>query len=185
MQMKALTIRHPEITRESLLVMAEEIRGAWIGIRIAACLLLLAGWKSTQVAEIFGLTRWSVVKWIRKANMKGLEGIEDSMRSGRPSQFDDDLKKELDKALSKSPKEFGIQRVRWDGVVVVEYLKRFHGKEIHVRHAQRWIRNLGYSLRQPIYRYVQATKEGVNEFHEDLKKTRFGAKKQRGKGNTI
>jgi transposase len=183
--MKALTIKHPEITRESLLMMAENIRGAWVGIRIAACLLLLSGWKSTQVSELFGLTRWSVVKWIRRANMQGLEGIEDSVRPGRPSQLDNALKKGLDKALSKSPKEFGIQRVRWDGVVVAEYLKRFHGIEIHVRHAQRWIRNLGYSLRQPIYRYVQAKKEGVNEFHEELKKTQSGAKKRRGKGNTI
>lgn len=183
--MKALTIKHSEITRETLLMMAEEIHGAWIGIRIAACLLLLSGWKSTQVAEIFGLTRWSVVKWIRKANMKGLEGIKDCSRPGRPSQFDDNLTQELNKALSRSPKEFGIRRVRWDGVVVTEYLKRIHGIEIHVRHAQRWIRNLGYSLRQPIYRYVQATKEGVNEFHEELKKTQLGAKKRRGKGNTI
>ena len=155
--MRALTIEHSEITRESLLGMAEGIRGAWIGIRIAGYLLLLSGWKSTQVAELFGLSRWAVVKWIRKANLKGLEGIKDSARPGRPSQFDDELRKELDEALSKSPKEFGIQRVRWDGVVVAEYLKRFYGIEIHVRHAQRWIRNLGYSLRQPIYRYVQAT----------------------------
>ncbi len=166
--MKALTIKHSEITRESLLMMAEDICGAWIGIRIAACLLLLSGWKSTHVAELFGVTRWSVFKWIRKLNMKGLKGIEDVVRTGRPSQFDNALEKRLDKALSKSPKEFGIQRVRWDGVVVAEYLKRFHGIEIHVCHAQRWIRNLDYSLRQTIYRYVQATKEGVNEFHEGL-----------------
>lgn len=97
-----------------------------------------------------------------------LEGIEDGVRTGRPSQFDNAMEKGLDKALSKSPKEFGIQRVRWDGVVVAEYLKRFHGIEIHMRQAQIWLRNLGYSLRKPIYRYVQAIKEGVNEFHKGL-----------------
>lgn len=32
--MKALTIKHSEITRESLLMMTEDIRGAWIGIRV-------------------------------------------------------------------------------------------------------------------------------------------------------
>ncbi|MFA4828538.1 MAG: winged helix-turn-helix domain-containing protein [Thermodesulfovibrionales bacterium] len=156
--MTALTIKYSEITRKALLMMAEEIRRAWIGIRIVACLFLSSGWKSTHVEELFGLTRWSVVKWISKVKMKGLEGIEDGVRTGRPSQFDNAMEKGLDKALSKSPKEFGIQRVRWDGVVVAEYLKRFHGIEIHMRQAQRWIRNLGYSLRQPTYRYVQATK---------------------------
>lgn len=47
--MKALTIKHSEITRESLLMMAEDIRGAWIGIRIAACLLFLSGWKGLKM----------------------------------------------------------------------------------------------------------------------------------------
>jgi transposase len=54
---------------------------------------------------------------------------------------------------------------------VVEYLERVHGVHVKVRQAQRWIRRLGFSLRQPIYRYVQATEEGVKEFRQNLKKT--------------
>lgn len=177
--MKALSIVHPEISRESLLQMAEKINGAWIGIRIAAYLLILAGWKSTQIAELFGLSRCSVVKWIQKANSNGLEAVKDIPRSGRPSQFDKKLMQTLEEILSKSPKDFGIPRVRWDGVVLVEYIKRVHHIKIHVRHAQRLIRKLGYSLRQPIYRFVQASEKGVKEFHEELKKTSSGHKKQR------
>ncbi len=71
--MKALSITNTNVTSESLLQMAEEIPGAWIGIRIAAYLLLLSGWKSSQVAFLFGITRWSVVKWIYKANEKCLK----------------------------------------------------------------------------------------------------------------
>lgn len=40
--MKALTIINESVTREALLEMVEKIPGAWIGIRIAALLLLLA-----------------------------------------------------------------------------------------------------------------------------------------------
>lgn len=174
--MKPLSITHTEINRESLLKAAENIPGAWIGIRIAAFLLILSGWKSSQVAELFDLTRWAVVKWINKANQQGLEAINDRPRSGRPSQFDESLKKELEKVLSKSPKDFGIPRVRWDGKVFAEYIDRFHNKKITVRHAQRLIRDLGYSLRQPIYRYVQASKVGVEEFRATLKKTSIGKK---------
>lgn len=183
--MKALSIQHGSISRESLLRMAEEIPGAWIGIRIAAYLLMLSGWKTSQVAELFGLTRWAVVKWVYKANQEGVEAVKDSPRSGRPSQIDEGLMKELEEALSKSPKEFGIPRVRWDGVVVAEYIKRFHRIPIHIRHAQRLIRHLGYSLRQPIYRFVQASKEGLKEFHIELKKTSIGSKKQRKEDNAF
>ena len=40
--MKALSLNHPEINRESLLAKADAFAGAWIGIRIAALLLLLS-----------------------------------------------------------------------------------------------------------------------------------------------
>ena len=115
--MKALTLSHPSLTREILLRKADETPGAWIGIRIAALLLILSGWKSTQVAELIGLTRWAVVKWIQKANSDGVETVNDRARSGRPSHFDENVMKTLDEALSKSPQDFGIPRAQWDGVV--------------------------------------------------------------------
>ena len=175
--MKALTITNTSITREALLQMAEEIPGAWSGFRIAAILLALEGWKSSQIARLFAVSRWSVVKWIRWANEEGLCGLEEGHRCGRPSLIDGQIQKTLAEALESSPRELGLKRNRWDGVVVVEYLERIHGIKLKVRQAQRWIRRLGFSLRQPIYRYAQATREGVEEFGKRLKKTPSGQKK--------
>jgi len=175
--MKALTVTNKSVTREALLEMAEMIPGAWMGIRIAALLLILEGWKSSQIARLFDLTRWSVVKWIQRVNEQGVSGLEEKERSGRPCRLDPNVQQELEKALEREPREFGLKRNRWDGIVVVEYLERFHGIKIQVRQAQRWIRRLGFSLRQPMYRYVQATMEGVEEFRETLKKTPDGHKK--------
>ena len=176
--MKALTLCNPSLTREILLRKADETPGAWIGIRIAGLLLILSGWKSTQVAELFGLTRWAVVKWIQKANSDGVETVTDRARSGRPPRLDEDVLSKLDEALSKSPQDFGIPRAKWDGVIFVEYLKKAYHVEIHVRHAQR-LRKLGYSLRRPMYRFVQAKQEGVEEFQATLKKTPDGSEKQK------
>jgi len=41
--MKALSLVHQDLTREALLRKAEEGPGAWIGIRVAAFLLMLVG----------------------------------------------------------------------------------------------------------------------------------------------
>lgn len=169
--MKALTITNKSVTREALLEMAEKIPGAWIGLRIAAILLLLEGWRSSQIARLFDLTRWGVVKWIRRVNEKGLSGLEEKKRPGRPCRLDPQIQRDLEKALEKDPREFGLKRNRWDGIVVVEYLERVHGVKLKVRQAQRWIRRLGFSLRQPIYRYAQATMEGIEEFRKTVKKT--------------
>ena len=169
--MKPLTITNEAVTREALLELAEKIPGAWVGIRIAALLLLLEGWKSSQIARLFGLTRWSVVKWIQGVNERGIVALESKKQPGRPCRLDAQIQQALENDLEKSPRTLGLKRNRWDGVVVVEYLERVHGVRLKVRQAQRWIRRLGFSLRQPIYRYAQATTEGVEEFRKTVKKT--------------
>lgn len=175
--MKALEISNKAVTRQDLLELAEQTPGAWMGIRIAAMLLILEGWKSSQVAAVFDVTRWTVVKWIQQTNAEGVHALEEGERPGRPARLTEELQKDLEKALERDPREFGLKRNRWDGIVVAEYLHRFHGVKIQVRQAQRWIRRLGFSLRQPIYRYAQATQEGVEEFAQTLKKTPSGKKK--------
>lgn len=169
--MKALTITDKSVTKEALMEMADRIPGAWLGIRIAALLLFLEGWSSTKIAQFFGISRWSMVKWIHRVNKEGLSGIPDKHRSGRPCLLTEEVQKEFELALEKSPQEFGLKRNRWDGLVAVEYLKRFHGVHMKVRQAQRWIKRLGLSLQRPRYRYGQATNEGVEEFRATVKKT--------------
>jgi len=183
--MKPLTLWHPEVTRDALLNLAKVVPGAWLGIRIAAFLLMLAGWKSTQIAELFGLSRWGAVKLIHKANREGLDAIADHPRPGRPSQVDEKVLAALDEALSKLPVDYGLSRNHWDGVVVAEYLKRYHSIKVHVRHARRIMHRLGYTLRRPIYKYVQATEEGVAEFREELKKTPSRPRKRRDPGGCL
>ena len=175
--MRALAVTNPGVTREVLLRMARKVPGAWIGLRIAAMLLVLEGWRSTEVARLFDVARWSVVKWIRRVNEEGVSALEDRKRSGRPCRLSLEIQSALEKALQDHPKQFGLQRNRWDGIVVVEYLRRVHGVRLKVRQAQRWIRRLGFSLRRPIYRYVQATSEGVEEFRQTIKKTPGGEAK--------
>lgn len=169
--MRALTLTHADFSKEKLLSTAEEIPGAWTGIRIAGYLLMLSGWPANKVAMLFGISRVNASKWCHKANTEGISAIYDKQRSGRPSQFDAKTLKILERALKKSPKKVGIERTRWDGKIVVEYLQQQYGITIHVRHAQRMIRKLGFSLRQPIYRFAQATSEGVAEHVRTVKKT--------------
>ena len=175
--MRALQITNRQVSRESLLTMAEMVPGAWVGIRIAGLLLIQSGWHSTRVAELFGLSQWSVVKWIRHANTEGTAMVEDQARPGRPSRLSDVCKRDLEKALQRTPKEFGIQRVRWDGVVVVEYLKRFHEVSIRVRRAQLLLHELGFGLKQPLDRNVQASKRGVKKYRAKLKQTPDSSKR--------
>jgi transposase len=168
--MKPLTLRNSEISRQALLAKVDAIAGAWIGIRIAALLLWLAGWKSTAIAELFGVSRWAVCQWMNLANEQGLRSVEPLPAPGRKPRLSAPVQEQLELALQESPEKFGLQRTRWDGVLVVEYLRRFHQVELKVRQAQRYVRRLGFTLQMPIHRYLQATRKGVKKFQQSVKK---------------
>jgi transposase len=76
----------------------------------------------------------------------------------------------LTEALTKSPEEFGLKRTRWDGIVVVEFLRKVCDVELKPRQARNWLNRLGFVLKRPVDRYIQATEEGVAEFRRGLKK---------------
>lgn len=168
--MKPLKLSHSSLTRKALLRKAETIPGAWNGIRIAGLLLLLAGWKSTAVSQLFGVSRQAVVDWIRKTNRDGLHSVIDKARPGRPTRMDSATRRKLEEALTKSPEHFGLQRTRWDGVVVVEFLEKVCHVQLQPRQARNWLRRLGWVLKQPVYQYLQASDEGVGKFRRGLKK---------------
>ena len=73
-------------------------------------------------------------------------------------------------SLQEPPEKFGLHRTRWDGVLVVEYLRRFHQVELQVRQAQRYVRRLGFTLQMPVYQYLQAKMKGVAKFQRTVKK---------------
>jgi len=49
--------------------------GAWVGIRVAAFMLMLAGWRSTQIADLFGLSRWGAIKLIQKPTGRAFDQL--------------------------------------------------------------------------------------------------------------
>jgi transposase len=76
----------------------------------------------------------------------------------------------LEKALTQSPETFGLKRTRWDGVVMVEFLRQECNVELKPRQARNWLKRLGFVLKRPVYRYLQASNKGVARFRRGLKK---------------
>lgn len=171
MRNPTLTLTHPAAKKERLSALAEEIPGAWIGIKIAALLLILEGQRPGWITEVLGLTRMSLSRWIHAVNEEGLEALKPKPRSGRPNRLEPKVQKALEAHLEKSPQEFGLNRAQWDGPTVVAHLKRDFGITLKVRQAQRWMHHLGYRLKRASYSYLQAKAKDARKFQRDLKKT--------------
>jgi transposase len=81
------------------------------------------------------------------------------------------MQEELEQHLEKSPQDFGLNRVRWDGPTLVAHLKREFEINLKVRQAQKWMHQLGYRLKRAGYAYLQARGEDAERFRRKLKKT--------------
>lgn len=169
--MKALSIEQPAVTKEKLLDLAKQVPGAWIGLKIAALLLVLEGQHPGWISALFGLSRMTLVNWVQSVNRKGTISLIPESRPGRPTQLTSSVKKELKQHLEKSPQEFGISRAAWDGPTLVVHLKKEFGIKLKVRQAQYWLHYLGYSLKRAGYVYLQAHAKDARRFRRELKKT--------------
>ena len=171
MRNPTLTLTHPAAKKERLLALAEEIPGAWIGIKIAALLLVLEGQRPGWITEVLGLTRMSLGRWIHAVNEEGIEALKPKPRPGRPARLEPKMREVLEVHLEKSPQEFGLNRAQWDGPTVVTHLKRQFGITLKVRQAQSWMHHLGYRLKRASYSYLQARAKEARKFERALKKT--------------
>ncbi len=171
MRNPTLTLTHPAAKKERLLAVAEEIPGAWIGIKIAALLLVVEGQRPGWITEVLGLTRMSLGRWIHAVNEEGLAALKPKPRPGRPTRLEPKIQKVLQAHLEKSPQEFGLNRAQWDGPTVVAHLKRHFGITLKVRQAQSWMHHLGYRLKRASYSYLQAKAADARKFQRTLKKT--------------
>ena len=181
MRPPTLQLTHPDATQAQLIALAREIPGAWVGIKIAALLLLLEGQRPGWITEVLGLTRMSLTRWIHGVNAAGLQALRPKPRPGRPARLTPQIRAALTAHLEQSPQAFGLPRVQWDGPTLVVHLKRHFGIPLKVRQAQQWMHQLGYRLKRASHTYLQAQTSEARRFQRALKKTRrAGPARDRG-----
>lgn len=168
--MRALDLKDHEETKKRLLNLAEELPGAWLGLKIAALLLIAEGQRPGWTAEVLGLSRMSLTRWIHGVNRKGVQTLrEPGRRGGRRSQLER-VRKFLEKDLERLPEAVGIRRARWDAPTLAQHVQKRYGVSIKVRQAQNWLHAMGYRLKRAGYVYVQARAEDAQRFRRHIKK---------------
>ena len=171
MRNPTLSLSHPTATKDQLLALAEGVPGARIGLKVAALLLVLEGQRPGWVADVLGVTRMSLTRWIHGVNQAGVQALKPKPRPGRPTRLAPQVQKALARHLEQSPQAVGLNRAQWDGPTVVVHLKRHFGIAVQVRQAQRWMHHLGYRLKRASHAYLQAHAPAATRFQRALKKT--------------
>lgn len=157
--MKALTITDAESV---ILGLQDEIRRSEesrYDHRLHGVLLVAQGLTCPEVAGLLGDAPRTVEYWVRGFEEKGLAGLLEGERSGRPKRLTEKQLQAVDRVLRKAPRGAGVSGNIWDGKTLSAWIEQQYGIELGVRQCQRIFRQLGFRLRKPRPAIAQANPE--------------------------
>lgn len=147
--MKPLTIADSAIM---VLGLQDEIRRSQesrYDHRLHGVLLVAQGLTCPEVSRLLGDAPRSVEYWVRHFEERGLAGLVEGGRRGRPRRLSKMQLQEVQAVLRRAPSELGLSRTRWDGKTLRVLLARRYGVQLGVRQCQRMFRQLGFPLHKP------------------------------------
>ena len=116
-----------------------------------------------SVAKELHKSRAWAYKWYKRYIDKGIEGLKDKPRSGRPSLVKHDL-------MIKIRKELEDSNTGWDFRQVMDIIQKGTGVKYHEVHIYRLLHKWGFSTKAPKKRFVRtATMQEKKKFKKEYK----------------
>jgi transposase len=147
--MKPLTIKN---AADMTLVLQDEIRRSEesrYDHRLHGVLLIAEGMSCPEVARLLGDSPRTVEYWVQRFEEKGLAGLAEGDRPGRPMRLTPAQLQQIDRVLRRTPRDVNLGVTLWDGKTLSAWIKREQGVELGVRQCQRLFRQFGFRLRKP------------------------------------
>jgi transposase len=117
--------------------------------RLHGVLLVAQGIRCPEVARLLGDSRRTVEYWVRRFEQKGLAGLKEGQRSGRPSRLSAEQIREINRVLRGKPSDAGMRVNLWDGKTLSAWIDQHYSIHVGVRQCQRLFRSFDFRLRKP------------------------------------
>lgn len=117
--------------------------------RLHGVLLVAQGMSCPEVSRLLGDAPRTVEYWVRRFEDKGLAGLVEGERSGRPRRLSDKQLEEINSVLRQTPDSVEITSGLWDGKALAAFIKKRYGITLGVRQCQYMFKSLGFRLRKP------------------------------------
>jgi transposase len=117
--------------------------------RLHGILLVCAGRSCYEVADLLDQSPRAVENWVRSFERCGFAGLQEGVRSGRPSKVNDAILQTVAHDLRQSPRDFAYLQTLWDGPLLRYHLAERFGVQIGVRQCQRLFHQLEFRRRKP------------------------------------
>jgi len=147
--MKALTVAEASVI---VLGLQDEIRRSAesrYDQRLHGVLMVAQGMNCCRVAELLGDAPRTVEYWVHRFEAKGLAGLQEGARCGRPGRLTAQQVAEIQGVLRKRPADFGLSGNLWEGKTLAAYLERAYRVRLGARQCRRFFRQWGFRLVKP------------------------------------
>lgn len=108
--------------------------------RLHGVLLVLLGLSTVKAGKLLGDPQRTVAQWAIQFKKHGLDGLRGADKAGRPGKLSSAQKEALFSALSKPPKDSGLDGERWTNALVSFLLDKHYGVTLTVRQCTRLLR---------------------------------------------
>lgn len=133
--------------------------------RLHGVLLVAQGMRCPEVARLLGDATRTVEYWVHRFEARGLSGLVDGERPGRPRRLNADQLEEIDQVLRKTPREVRLTGTLWDGKTLSAFIRMRYEIDLGVRQCQRLFRQFGFRRRKPRPVIAKADPE-IQEAHK-------------------
>ncbi len=149
--------------------------------RLHGVLLVAQGMNCPETARLLGDAPRTVEYWVRRFEARGLAGLTEGARSGRPRRLTAESLAQVERVLRHAPREAGLRGNVWDGKTLAAWIGQAFGVDLGVRQGQRLFRQLGFRLRKPRPMLAKADPERQNA-HKKTPRSR-GRRRRRPLGD--
>lgn len=124
--------------------------------------------KQQNIADLIGCSQPTVHKWIQR--FKQDRTLDSLPRSGRPTKLTEDILGQLKEKLEKKIKTANNKYCAVSTKEIRDFIKAEIGKKYSIRHVERLMHRLGFSLITPRSQHIRHDQEKVDAFRDEFKK---------------
>lgn len=127
--------------------------------RIKAILLNSDGRTSSSIGQELSVSREIVSKWLKTYDCRGVEGLFDKKKEGRPANLTDLQKILLCDIIESGPVAYGLSTGIWTSPIVAEVIEMEFGVKYHPGHVRKLLQDFGFSVQTPTRLLASADRE--------------------------
>ena len=139
-----------------------------IKIRLLVILHFYEGYSSLHVAKLVHQSDSTVRRFLHRYNKSGFLGLKDIPHPLKDTILTNDELNEIDKALSKSPRDNGLNYSNWTGHILTIWIEKKFNKVISIGTAYNLFQRLNYSKTRPKKMSAKVDKDTLEHFRQSL-----------------